>query len=237
MFKCPICSFEGEKFLSQGLVERKNAKCPNCKSLERHRMCYLYFKKILFKEKDSKKRLKFLHFAPMKCLVSSLKFYNLEYLSVDLNPEKAMKVEDINNLSFKDDSFDIIFCSHVLEHIEDDRRAMHEIFRVLKNEGLALILVPIQSKRNKTFEDLTIRTPEERLRVFGDREHLRLYGNDFKERLEGIGFRVSVIKPEDFLTIEEIEKYALAQNSIYLCRKNSFEFLVQRIKSIKKLIV
>ena len=138
-----------------------------------------------------------------------------------------MKKEDITNLSFKDNSFDIIFCSHVLEHIEDDKRAMKELYRVLNPAGFAILQVPIL--REKTFEDFNIKSPKLREKVFGQSDHVRIYGKDFKYRLENVGFKVKVDKFTEKMSNKEIHKLALLPDNhkykeegfIYLCTKHN----------------
>lgn len=144
------------------------------------------------------RKLKVLHFAPEKILTSIFKSYNnVEYLSVDIDPQKAMAKEDITNLSFEDNSFDIIFCSHVLEHIEDDSKAIKELNRILKPNGFAILQVSVKDEFNgrkivKTFEDFTITDPKERERIFGQYDHVRIYGRDYRDRLENGGFKVKI---------------------------------------------
>lgn len=228
--KCPFCNWEGKEFFPFGIKIRKNAKCPRCGSLERHRLCYLYLKKVIPKNK----KMKVLHFAPEKILTNLFKSYeNIEYLSADINSRKAMVKEDITNLSFKDDSFDIIFCSHVLEHIEDDIKAMKEIKRVLKQNGFAILQVPIYKEFNgkkikKTFEDFSIKSPKEREKVFGQYDHVRIYGKDYKDRLEKAGFKVNVDRFIDSLGKEDVKRFGLireenefsdADNWIWFCEK------------------
>ena len=131
--------------------------------------------------------------------------------------KKAMKAEDIRELSFDDSTFDMIFCSHVLEHIDDDHRAMTELVRVLKNDGFAIIQVPLDLDREKTYEDASITSPEERTREFYQHDHLRLYGKDFPDKLREAGF---VVKEDDFIySIDdsEIKKLGLEVSPIYFC--------------------
>ena len=145
-------------------------------------------------------------------------YSNLDYLSVDIKSGRAMKEENITNLSFPDNSFDIIFCSHVLEHIEDDRRAMGELHRVLKPGGFSLIAVPVKNN-SKTFEDFSVVDPEERRKVFGQKDHVRIYGKDFKNRLEQSGFNVKVDKFAYSLSEDICNKYALVREDIFFCTK------------------
>lgn len=217
MVECPICGWKGKEFLPYGFETRKNAKCPNCGALERHRLYYLYLKRKI----PIYKNLKLLHFSPEKCLVGFLKSYdNVEYLSADINPNLAMKKEDITNISFEDNSFDIIICSHILEHIVEDIKAMQELFRILKPGGFALIQVPIGYegwKRKTTFEDSSVNTPEERLKVFKHPGHVRIYGLDYKNKLKKAGFKVKII---NFTNEELIKRFALRSGeNLYVCSK------------------
>jgi len=129
-----------------------------------------------------------------------------------------MVKEDITNISFKDNSFDIIFCSHVLEHIEEDRKAMKELYRVLKPKGFAILQVPIKNIEN-TFEDFSVKDPKEREKVFGQNDHVRIYGKDYKDRLIESGFNVKVDRFVDHLGEGIIKKFALPTESIYFCTK------------------
>jgi len=193
MVRCPICQWTGKEFLPFGKKRttcrtlRKNAKCPQCGSLERHRLYYLYLKKVI----DKEKLLKVLHFAPEKALTAFFKSYeNIKYLSADINPKAAMVKEDMTNLSFKNNSFDIILCSHVLDDIKDDRKAMRELYRVLKPDGFAILQVTISDK-DKTYEFSM---------TFGRSDDFRIYGKDYKNRLESCGFKVKVDRFVDFLS-------------------------------------
>jgi SAM-dependent methyltransferase len=209
--ECPCCGWKGPEFLPNGVEVRRNARCPKCDSLERHRMYYLYLRKKIV----SDKKLSVLHFAPERILTRLFRSYeNIDYVSADIDPKKAMRKEDITGTSFADSSFDIIFCSHVLEHIEDDHKAMRELMRILKPDGFAILLVPIKEKFNgkvivKTYEDFTIRDPEQREKVFGQKDHVRIYGRDYKDRLEKAGFRVTIDKFIESLPADLVERYAL----------------------------
>ena len=228
--ECPCCGWRGKAFLPNGVEVRPNARCPKCDSLERHRLYYLYLKKQI----PEGKALKILHFAPERILTRLFRSYpNVEYLSADIDPQKAMSREDITATSFADNSFDIIFCSHVLEHIEEDHKAMTELRRILKADGFAVLIVPIKDTFNgrvieRTFEDFTIKSPAEREKVFGQADHVRIYGRDYKDRLEKAGFHVRIDKFTEMLPAEQIKRYALLpQHSsasetdgwIYYCTK------------------
>jgi len=216
LLECPCCHWRGESFLPFGLIPRQNAQCPQCKALERHRLYYLYLDKVLPQDR----KLKVIHFAPEKSIEKKLKsFDNVDYLSVDINPKRAMKQEDITQISFEDNSFDVIFCSHVLEHIDDDRKAMRELRRILKPEGFAMLQVPLRMSLEKTYEDDSITDPKDREVAFGLDEHVRLYGRDYKDRLEESGFKVKVDKFSDNFNEEQTKKYFLREEDIFYCTK------------------
>jgi predicted SAM-dependent methyltransferase len=161
------------------------------------------------------RKVKVLHFAPEKIITKLFtSFKNVDYLSADIDPSKAMVKEDITKVSFPDNSFDIIFCSHVLEHIPDDRLAMRELYRILKPQGFAILQVPIKDVFNnriidKTYEDFSIVTPEGREKAFGQHDHVRVYGRDFRDRISSVGFRVKEEKFINSIPAELVQRYAL----------------------------
>lgn len=204
-FQCPICKGTFRTLLKAGEKQRKNAACPRCGSLERQRLIWMYLKE---KTDFFNSKIKILHFAPELCfqrIFSSLP--NLNYFSADLQDNYAMVKMDITNISFNDNTFDCILCSHVLEHIVDDQRAMRELFRVMKPNGFGIFNVPI--KGENTFEDHSIISPEKRLKHFGQKDHCRIYGEDFKDRLEGAGFSVIVEPFLDSLDIKTTDNFRL----------------------------
>ncbi|MGJ0373063.1 class I SAM-dependent methyltransferase [Aliarcobacter cryaerophilus] len=216
---CPICETHSNYFKSFGFVPRNDALCPNCGSLERHRLSWLFLKDKLRKEDIKDKRM--LHIAPEKIFME--KFTNLfkeNYLTADLYDKNAKIKMDITNIEYPKESFNYIYCSHVLEHIQDDKKAMRELNRVLKKDGWAILLVPIMTK-GPTEEDHLINTPTERMKHYGHPDHVRNYGCDYKERLEESGWEVEVIYAEDFLTPKEIELMGItkAAGEIYFCTK------------------
>lgn len=219
-FKCPICNGNFRSFLSVGIAQRENAKCPRCGSLERHRLIWMYLRN---KTNFFCSRLKVLHFAPEYCFQRKFKsLSNLDYISADLYAPSAMLKIDITDIKLEDNTFDCILCSHVLEHISDDRKAMRELYRILKPNGWAILQVPIM--REKTFEDISIKSAEERLKYFGNRDHVRVYGLDYKERLEDAGFTVKIDSFLSELNEKIISLFKLVpdgeqQGEIYLCSK------------------
>jgi SAM-dependent methyltransferase len=215
---CPVCCTSSSRFRKFGRTSRKDARCPNCKALERHRLLWLY----LQKETDlfSNKSLKVLHIAPEPCFESKLKErLGDNYLTADLNDPNVMVKMDITDIQYPENTFDVILCNHVLEHIPDDKRAMRELFRTLNDKGWAILLVPITSE--KTYEDPMIIKPEDRLKAFGQEDHVRRYGPDYIDRLREAGFAVETIKIEDLVNKKDAVRMGLtpACGDIYYCIK------------------
>ena len=215
---CPVCKKSSRKFGKFGLDLRDDAKCFYCGSLERHRLTWLYFERMtnLF-DKNPKKML---HVAPEVCFEKRLsRRLGDGYVSADIVSQRAMVRMDITNIQFNDDTFDVIYCSHVLEHVVNEKSALLEFYRVLKRDGWAILLVPIFGE--KTFEDSSITSPQKRLELFGQEDHVRTYGSDYIQRLEKVGFSVKLSKASDFLSQEEIVKMGITQcaGDIYYCTK------------------
>jgi ubiquinone/menaquinone biosynthesis C-methylase UbiE len=161
-----------------------------------------------------------LHVAPERMFENLLKHQlGSGYLTADLHNPNAMVRMDITDINYADDTFDVIYCSHVLEHVPDDRRAIRELNRILNSDGWAVLLVPITA--DKTFQDPSITDPSDRLRLFGQEGHVRRYGPDFVERLKEARFTVKVTTASDFLTEEEIARMGItdAAGKIYYCTK------------------
>ncbi len=218
--ECPICDGRFQAFLPFGVRPRPNALCPVCDSLERHRLLWLY---LQIKTDFLKENLKVLDIAPTRVLSRKIaELPNIDYISIDLNSPLAMQFMDITSLTFPDNHFDCIFCYHVLEHIPDDNKAISELFRVLKPSGWAIIQVPVNEDIEKTLEDTKVTDPKEREKLYGQNDHVRLYGRDFKERLEKGKFYVTVDDFVSTLPLNQIKTYALDPNeNIYFCRKKS----------------
>jgi len=215
---CPCCNGRFRKFMPYGTIPRANAMCPRCYSFERDRLLMLYFKNEtnIFKE-----NLRMLHFAPEDILQKIFKTYpNIDYVSADLVAPNAMLKMDITDILFKNEVFDVILCSHVLEHVEDDKRAIREMFRVLKKGGWAIIQSPVDNNRKITYENRSIITPKDKEKFFGLSNHVRIYGLDYKQRLEDAGFKVMFNDYLKELSEDVIKRYALSNNGeIHLCLK------------------
>jgi len=165
--------------------------------------------------------IKLLHIAPEKNLQKILKASTkINYINGYLNPSVADRKIDITDINFGNDYFDFIICNHVLEHLQDDRKAMSELFRILKPGGEAILQVPISKYNKETFEDISITTLEERERIFGQKDHVRIYGKNYKNRLESVDFKVDLFDIKMFLSIKEIKKYGLNEEEIlYIGKK------------------
>ena len=220
--ECPVCGTKRRKFLPYGYVtSRDNALCPNCLSLERHRLLWLW----LQRESDLfERRPRLLHVAPEVCLMRHLrkayKGHEEDYVTADLESPLADLHFDIQQIPLADESFDVVFCNHIMEHVEDDLQAMREIHRVMRRgEGWGVILSPVELEREKTFEDDSITDPEERTRIFGQYDHRRVYGRDYADRLREAGFEVEDLDYAAILTAEEQERYALPKDHLYIVRK------------------
>lgn len=212
-FTDPIDGKSFKTFLPYGYGnQRNNVLSPSTLSLERHRLLWLYLKNEtnFFSEK-----LKVLHFAPEQAFYKRFrKMKNLEYVTTDLNSPLADVKADICNLPFKDHEFNIILCNHVLEHIPDDTQAMQELFRVLKPNGMAILQIPQDLNKEKTFEDDSITDKKERAKIFGQYDHVRIYGRDYFDKLRRIGFKVDEVDYTSKLSNEDITKYCLAKGEI-----------------------
>lgn len=225
-YQCPICESRFRDFYPIGLelpvlrkykvigAGKRNAGCWNCNSSDRERLVYLYVKNL--EEIKGQKKIKILHIAPERGVMAMLsQIKGLEYIGADKftegynYPEGVVDV-DITNIPYEDNSFDLVICNHVLEHIPDDKKAMAELYRVLKPKGKALLQVPFSTELDTTLEDFTVTDPKDRERVFGQFDHVRLYGADYHKRLEEVGFNINKI---DFLSENpSFEKYGINPN-------------------------
>lgn len=211
-FTDPIDGRSYKKFLPYGYEkQRENALAPGTLSLERHRLLWLYLQKTNFFNAP----LKVLHFAPEQAFYNRFrKQKNIEYTTTDLFSPLADVKADICNLPFADNSYDVILCNHVLEHIPNDSKAMQELYRVMKPGGWGIFQIPQDLDRKTTFEDHSITNKKERARIFGQYDHVRIYGRDYFDKLRSIGFEVEEIFIQENLSVQLVDKYVLNPNEI-----------------------
>jgi predicted SAM-dependent methyltransferase len=214
---CPVCGHSFSRFRDDW--NRPNAICWRCGSHERHRLLWLYLDRHPQLLRDA---LSLLHFAPEWCLEQRLqRLHGVRYVTADIAPGMAELELDITDLALPDDSFDAILCSHVLEHVEADRTAMHELHRVLSPGGWALVMVPFDLRRTTTYEDPALRTAGERERAFWQSDHVRLYAPDIAQRLAAAGFEVTRERWTSELGAEQAARYGcIDADEIFLCRKD-----------------
>jgi predicted SAM-dependent methyltransferase len=236
-FTDPIDGKSFRMFLPYGYGnQRNNVLSPSTLSLERHRLLWLYLqnetdffqseldsdspitqnKRIkLRKDAETSKALKVLHFAPEQEFYKRFKKQtNIDYTTTDLLSPLADVKADICNLPFDDNMYDVLFCNHVLEHIPDDTKAMKELYRVLKPSGMGIFQIPQDLSRATTFSDDSITDQKERAKIFGQYDHVRVYGRDYFDKLRSIGFKVTEEDYTKKIAPELVEKYCLAKGEI-----------------------
>ena len=215
----PIDGKSFRMFLPYGYgTQRNNVLSPSTLSLERHRLLWLYLKNETDFFSAPKKVL---HFAPEQAFYKLFRNQkNLEYTTTDLLSPLADVKADICNLPFSDNTYDVILCNHVLEHIPDDTKAMQELFRVLKPGGMGIFQIPQDLNRAATFSDDSITDQKERSKIFGQYDHVRIYGRDYFDKLRSIGFEVIEVDYTSKISADLVEKYCLAQGEIIpVCTK------------------
>lgn len=217
-FTDPIDGSSYRRFLPYGYQKiRENALCPGTLSLERHRLLWLYLERETSFLTDS---IKVLHVAPEQVFYQKFhSFSHWDYTTTDLYSPLADVKADLRKLPFEDHAYDLILCNHVLEHIPDHLQALSELYRVLKKGGTLIAQVPLDLNREKTFEDPTITDPQERSRIFGQYDHVRIYGKDYSDFLNQTGFSSQCIPYTEQLTKKEIDTYALQYDSIPVAKK------------------
>ncbi len=215
----PIDGKSYRKFLPYGYERvRENVLAPGTLSLERHRLFWLY---LTNETGFFTKQIRVLHFAPEQAFLKRFrKQKNLTYTTTDLNSPIADVKADICDLPFKDNSYDFIICNHVLEHIPDDTKAMQELYRVLAPGGIAILQVPYDRNRKVTFTDDSITDQKERAAIFGQYDHVRVYGMDYFDKLRSVGFKVEAVDYTATLSDKEVNKYRLPKGELLpLCSK------------------
>lgn len=209
----PIDNKSFKKFLPYGYgKQRHNVLSPSTLSLERHRLLWLYLRQETNLFSSEKKVL---HFAPEQAFYKRFKkIKNWQYTTTDLNSPLADIKADICNLPFEDNTYDVIFCNHVLEHIPNDTKAMQELYRVLKPGGMGVFQIPQDMSRATTFEDNSITDKKERAKIFGQYDHVRVYGRDYFDKLRSVGFKVEEVDYTSTFSDEDMAKYCLAKGEI-----------------------
>lgn len=219
--ECPVCEKKFRKFLSYGskVAHRDNVLCPYDLTLERHRLMWLYLKN---KSNFFTDQLNVMHIAPEQCFLDLFKKQNnIKYTTGDLESPIADLHFDLHEIPLEKDQYDVIFCNHVLEHVEDDHKCMTELHRIMKPGGWGIFQVPIDYKRPETYEDPTITSPEEREKHFWQYDHVRLYGLDYPDKLRAAGFEVEPYNYREEFPKEEYERMRLdPAELIYVVRKN-----------------
>ena len=214
-FTDPIDGKSFRKFLPYGYEkQRENALSPSTLSLERHRLMWLF----LNDETNfftTTKKLKVLHIAPEQCFLDIFRNQkNLAYITSDLESTIEDVKADICDLPFKDNEFDVVLCNHVLEHIPDDYKAMQELYRVLKTGGFGVFQIPQDLNRATTFEDDAITDKKQRAEIFGQYDHVRVYGRDYFDKLRAVGFRVDEVDYTKRISPEKLERFCLMKGEI-----------------------
>ena len=219
--ECPVCERSFSKFLSYGsnVAHRENVLCPYDLTLERHRLMWLYLKRKT--DFFSATNLKVLHIAPEQCFLPHFKKQkNLNYTTADLVSPIADLHFDLHDIPLEDHQYDVVFCNHVMEHVDDPIRCMSELNRVMKPGGWAIMQVPQDMNREKTYEDKSITSPEEREKHFWQKDHVRLFGKDYPNYLEKSGFKVDEFDLNTEFDTTEASKFRLMQKEIlYIARK------------------
>jgi len=207
---CPLCNTESY-FSIFGFPPRINAQCETCGSLERHRLLKLY----LDRNSGRLQGKKLLHFAPEPALRRVLSSLAEEYIPSAFAPTGNDLLLDIERIDLPDSAVDAVVCSHVLEHV-DDRKALHELFRVTRARGVVYLMFPIIEGWEATYEDVQITAPMDRLAHFGQEDHVRMYGRDVRRRITDAGFSIS-----EFTAGEpDVHRYGLARGEkVFICVK------------------
>ncbi|MEQ9815376.1 MAG: methyltransferase domain-containing protein [Azospirillaceae bacterium] len=217
VLQCPICGTRAMRFLPFGLSRRRNAACPGCGSVERHRFLWLF---LVSETGILRRRLRVLHTAAEPALAERLRpLVNLRYATVDRFDPYADIKADLTDLPLPDASIDLVISSHVLEHVRDDRAALGELARVVRPGGTGVLLTPFDPRIPHTPEDPSVDTPAKRLAAYGHPFHYRIYGADLVGRLDEAGFEAVTVSSARFLTAHQRRKYRVNRNNLLLLRR------------------
>jgi SAM-dependent methyltransferase len=222
---CPCCNGSFSKFLEVG-PKREPMLCPRCRSNDRDRFFWFYLDKY---PNTLQPGMKLLHVSPETIYYKRFnQIPGVDYVAGDkfilqfgsTYPKGTVYLDITDMPEYADNTFDFIFCSHVLEYIKEDHKALRELYRVLKPGGKAIISVPIRFGNYKTLEDPTVTDPKEQEKLYGDTGHLRYYGEDYFERVEAAGFKTEFTPVADFISQEMIQKAVIKpKDVVHLCRK------------------
>ncbi len=218
---CPVCEKSFSKFLSYGseVAHRDNVLCPYDLTLERHRLMWLYLKN--HSNFFTQANLAVLHMAPEQCFIDRFKAQqNLNYLTADIVSPIADMHFDLHQIPLENDRFDVVFCNHVMEHVQDPNQCMSELFRVLKPGGWAIMQVPQDFTRETTYEDPSIVSEADREKHYWQKDHVRLFGKDYPSYLERVGFQTTAFDLNAHYTQEEIARFRLMKEEVlYIFKK------------------
>jgi SAM-dependent methyltransferase len=219
--ECPVCERSFSKFLSYGsdTAHRENVLCPYDLTLERHRLMWLFLRDQ--SNFFSAEKLEVLHIAPEQCFHARFKAQkNLNYLTGDLVSPIADIHFDLHHIPLEDNRFDVVFCNHVLEHVDDVNQCISELYRVMKPGGWGIMQVPQDFDRQVTYEDPTITSPKDREIHFWQKDHVRLFGMDYPQWLVRSGFIVTEFDPRKEYGDEKVARYRLHEKEIlYIVHK------------------
>lgn len=219
--ECPVCERSFSKFLSYGsnVTHRENVLCPYDLTLERHRLMWIYLKD--HSDFFTADQLNVLHIAPEQCFHKKFKAQkNINYLTADLVSPIADMHFDLHSIPLEDNRFDVVFCNHVMEHVDDALQCMRELYRVMRPGGWAIMQVPQDFSRETTYEDPSIVSPEDREKHYWQKDHVRLFGKDYPQWLEKAGFTVEVFNKEEALGADLMERYRISPSEVlYIFRK------------------
>lgn len=227
MFNCPICDNHSERFLPDGRDSeasiklkiigagyRENARCPHCSSKDRERLIWLF---LMTLNNLNNPKTKLLDVSPSKALKKAITSKTkVEYYDIDLVDSRSRIKMDLTDLKFEDNFFDIVICSHVLEHIKDDLKGMREIYRVLKPGGIAILQSPISAILLNTYEDETAKSGQLREKLFGQDDHVRVYGADYCQRVNSVGFELKVLGQDQICPDPEYDYALIKDEKLYL---------------------
>lgn len=210
--ECPICGYKGF-FYAVGVPLRFDAACSQCSSVERHRQHHL----LTQKHPDWIDGAEILHFGAERCFVPEYKSRASRYVMADAVPTREETQVDIQKIQYPDNTFDTVICHQILEHVVDDSAAMRELHRVVRPSGRVLLTTPVVTKWKSSLVDIGASDAKTRDLLFGQSDHLRYYGADFKDSLQRVGFEI-----DEYIAQEpDVSKYSLVRGeTIYVAMKS-----------------